>query len=234
MRCALPCLIAVACLCAAGGFSESEVGPPPEAEDGGDDPAPGTLDGGTHAEPDAMAPPMDGLAPPADPDPDPPPTADGVTSGGGADVPPLLCDVLHEHAQRCEPGQMTSLDECRTPLAEYERRVAPEFVVALDRCLETECDPERCAPEALLAYDPSVVDADAYSRCVEDGTDCAQAVRGLLAECLERLDVCDLLDDICLDVMAMHDVYRDQLPTCLEGECADMAACISGVLGVSL
>jgi hypothetical protein len=144
-----------------------------------------------------------------------------------------LCKVWVRRELSCStpsPAQSEAmlLDLCQADWGGYSERVAPCFVAELGDCLASGCgSDDECYSDALVTYDPSLVDTELYDRCrtTPDAAGCEDVIRGFLRACLARADECDVFDDLCSSVAAMEQPYRADGEACLARSCAELEAC---------
>jgi len=177
--------------------------------------------------------------------------------GSDAAAPkPTACDVAGRDTDVCRvsvrselacSGSTQSEDapiaQCRTRLEDYPNRVAPCFVAELGECLASGCgSDDKCYTDAVVAYDPSVVDIERYRACEQPlldrettaspvATGCDDLTVGFLKACIERAHECSALDDLCTSIVTLKQPYRSAGEACLERSCDELEGCLYAALG---
>ncbi|HET9957039.1 MAG TPA: hypothetical protein VFQ61_21230 [Polyangiaceae bacterium] len=127
------------------------------------------------------------------------------------------------------------LAKCHSDWGSYPERVASCFVGTLGECLAAGCegDDDGCYTDALVAYDPSIVDIDSYEACrsSDDAAGCDDLTRGYLKDCLARTDECNVWDDLCASAVALKQPYRGEAEACLSRSCEELEACLYAAMG---
>lgn len=166
----------------------------------------------------------------------------GETRSGSCEVAGRETDFCRLRVQRylaCDAvtdSEQTVLARCRADWGEYTNRVAPCFVAELSECLTSSCDSDdACYTDAMVTYDPSLVDAELYWECREGDEEagCDDLARGFLLECLTRARACDGSENLCVGAAVMKPAYRDQAEACLARPCEEFDACLYVAMGRS-
>ena len=131
-----------------------------------------------------------------------------------------MCRIWVQQRISCEAppeSEETLLAQCRSEWEDYPNRVAPCFAAEYGECAPMECaNDDMCYVKAIVANDPSVVNIERFRACTmpPPAPDCDDLPAGFLKACLDRVDECNVFDDLCSRIATLKQPYRSEGEAC--------------------